>query len=132
MYSGAHGNITVRANSFGNEVLMPSSYTIKPQPTQKTLLKTFQGVRGGKCYNTVPILPTVCSMFSLYTTIKQQNRDSKGVWFAGLLPVAPVNIPASDGNIHKYIPCPFKGIYSISRVDTSFGQKKKIISYHDS
>jgi hypothetical protein len=41
------------------------------QPTQQTLLRTFSGVVGGKCHNTLSPLQTLCSMFTLYATMKQ-------------------------------------------------------------
>jgi hypothetical protein len=42
----------------------------------------------------------------------------QNVWFAFLLPVAPLYKPPSDGNIHKYVPHAFKCMYSVSHVAT--------------
>jgi hypothetical protein len=52
------------------------------------------------------------------------------MWFAFLLPVAPVNIPPSDGNVQKYMPCAFKHIYAISHIAMTFVYDVHIYDNH--
>jgi hypothetical protein len=45
------------------------------------------------------------------------------MWFAYLLPVAPVHTLPSDSNIYKYMPHALKHIYCISHIATSLAVK---------
>jgi hypothetical protein len=46
---------------------MPSSYMIMLQPTQQTLLRTFPGVGGGKCYNALLQHIFICNLKEINT-----------------------------------------------------------------
>lgn len=71
-------------------------------------------------------LLTVCTVvcvilfitYSLCTP--QQNSkakiDSPHIWFACLVPVAPIYVPPSNDNIYKYMAYAFRFIYSVSNI----------------
>jgi hypothetical protein len=58
-----------------------------------------------------------------------EDMNKKDVWLSCLLPVAPVNIPPSDGNIYKYLPQAFKHVYAISWTATFWQRKIVAMTY---
>jgi hypothetical protein len=75
MYSGAHAFCMQTSCWWPHLEMvvhkMPSAYMIMLQTIQQTMLRMFSIAGGGKCYNTLPVLPTIYSKFTLYATIKQ-------------------------------------------------------------
>jgi hypothetical protein len=62
-----------------------------------------------------------CTLFHVPSV--HHNKETKCMWFACLLPMAPVHIPICDGKIYKYMWHDFKHTYSISCVDTFLANK---------
>ena len=51
------------------------------------------------------------------------NHDSRVMWCACLLPVAPVHTPPSDGSIYMHMPHALKHMYCVSDIASSLAFK---------
>jgi hypothetical protein len=79
-------------------------------------------------------LKPVCVVFFVPYSLcmpqyNNEDMNKKDVWLSCLLPVAPVYIPPSDGNIHKHLPWAFTHVYAISCTATVWQRKIVAMTY---
>jgi hypothetical protein len=76
-------------------------HTVSASAWESEQLHGLRSGQYGGCCNTSHLQHCrLCSIFTLYPTIKWKDNDWYDMWFACLLPVASAHIPPSVGNIY--------------------------------